>query len=204
MIAPSIVPAFNSMKILALESICFTVVLGIFWAISTGIVPIWAPTVWPANSSMLWIVVLSLRTTVMKPPWSKYTSEKSNAFSRSGVALIPAAIMSISPDWTAGIKASKPMDLNSIFKPNFLAIASDKSTSKPTYLSPSVNSNGCIIFGLSLPQPANKPIAATATRAIAVNFLNLNIETSSNIHIHGLSNSVYIVRNFTIIGNNIV
>ena len=110
------------------------------------------------------------------------------------------------------------MDLNSIFKPNFLAIASDKSTSKPTYLSPSVNSNGgnvvseptrntpscCVIFGLSLPQPANKPIAATATRAMAVNFLNLNIETSSNIHIHDLSNSVYIVRNFTIIGNNIV
>ena len=194
MIAPSIVPAFSSIKILELESISFTVVLGMAFAISTGTVPIWTPTVLPASSSMLWIVVLSLRTTVMKPPWSKYTSEKSNAFSRSGVALMPAAIMSISPDWTAGIKASKPMDLNSIFRPNFLAMASDKSTSKPTYLSPSVNSNGgnvvseptrntpasCVILLFSLPQPANKPIAATATSAMAVNFLNLNIVSSSN------------------------
>ena len=32
MIAPSIVPAFNSIKILALESISFTVVLGIFFS----------------------------------------------------------------------------------------------------------------------------------------------------------------------------
>ena len=110
------------------------------------------------------------------------------------------------------------MDLNSIFRPIFLEIASDKSTSKPTYLSPSVNSNGgnvvseptrntpscCVILGLSLLQPANKPIAATATRAMAVNFLNLNIVSSSNIHIHGLYISVYIVRNFTPIGNNIV
>ena len=110
------------------------------------------------------------------------------------------------------------MDLNSIFRPIFLEIASDKSTSKPTYLSPSVNSNGgnvvseptrntpscCVILGLLFPQPANKPIAATATRAMAVNFLNLNIVSSSNIHIHGLYISVYIVRNFTPIGNNIV
>ena len=50
--------------------------------------------------------------------------------------------MSICPDWTAGISASKPMLLNSILLPICLMMASARSRSKPTYLSSSVNSNG--------------------------------------------------------------
>ena len=135
----------------------------------------------------------------MKPPSLKYGSENANAFSRSGVALIPAAIISILPDCVAGINASNPMLTNSNFKPNRLATSSLKSTSKPIYLLvfSSANSNGgnvvseptfntpavcvnCASF-LSLPQPASKPTLRTAVHRIRPSFFMLIIITSQNI-----------------------
>ena len=183
MIAPSIVPAFNSMKILALESICFTVVLGIFEPFQQGLYRFEH-----LQYDLLIHPCCGLLCCLYEQLWWNHLGRsihrRSPMLFTFRCSVDTAAIISISPDWTAGIKASKPMDLNSILKPNFSQLLLDKSTSKPTYLSPSVNLNGgnvvseptrntpscCVIFGLSLPQPANKPIAATATRAMAVNF----------------------------------